>query len=157
MNNLIFLNLLNIINDDIDTFNSLVLYDNALGLGVTTDDITNYLEFDNSDSNILSQNIESNIIITEGNVLSILKIIHDLANYEGDYILYINTENMAINTYLITKVNYIYKELELNVHIILDYSDNYNKYLNNKVTLIGSNDFINTACKDFQEFQLIEV
>ena len=157
MNNILFSRLLEIIEQEKDAFNTLVDLDNTLGLGVTSEEIIGFLEFNNTNEKILESNIDNNIIITEGNILSILKIIHDLAYYEGEYILYINKNNRAIITYLITKINNIYKELDLDINIKIDYSDNYNRYLNEQVTIVGSDIFVNTACKDFDTYQMIIV
>ena len=113
-----------------------------------------YLEFTNTDK-LLSNNIMGNIIITEGDVLSVLKLIHDLVYYNGEYILFINDDNRGIITYLVKRANQIYNELGINVNLKIDYNKNYNSYINNAVTIIGSNDFVNTACKDFTNYNII--
>jgi len=69
--------------------------------------------------------------------------------YEGEYTIYINDDNLGTNTYLISRANKIYKELNINVEIKIDYSDNYNSYINNLVTLYGSENFVETANIDF--------
>ena len=108
----------------------------------------NYLEFSN-DNNTLNGPIIGNNIITEGDILSVLKIINDLQNYSGEYILYINNDNMGSNTYLVSRANKLYKENGLDLYIKIDYSENYNAYINSLVNLIGSEDFVNTSSIDF--------
>ena len=154
MINNVFNKLLEYINLEQDAFNTLINADNTLGLNVTVDDIYNYLEFTNTDK-LLSNNIMGNIIITEGDVLSVLKLIHDLVYYNGEYILFINDDNRGIITYLVKRANQIYNELGINVNLKIDYNKNYNSYINNAVTIIGSNDFVNTACKDFTNYNII--
>ena len=83
MNNDIFMNLLNKIMEEKESFDMLIDADNILGLNVTSEDIINFLEFNNS-SELLTNNIVGNIIITEGDILSVLKLIHDLVYYEGE-------------------------------------------------------------------------
>lgn len=146
--NKIYEKLLEIIISDRESFELLISVDNVLGLNVTSEDIINYLEF-NTNSNTLNAPLVGNVIITEGDVLSVLKIIHDIVNYSGEYILYINEDNLGTITYLISRANMIYKNLGFNVNIKLDYSENYNAYLNNLVTIIGSENFVNTAILDF--------
>lgn len=154
MNNIIFQRLLSIINNKKEEFNTLVEADNINNLNVTSEEVINYLEFTTNEL-LLKGPIVGNIIITEGDVLSILKIIHDLVNYEGEYLLYINDDNIGTITYLITLANKIYEELNLNIKITLDYGKNYNKYLNELVTIIGSNNFVETASHDFTNTNLI--
>lgn len=148
MNNSIYKKLLNKIQEELESFNMLIDADNVLGLNVGVEDIINYLEFA-SDDNSLNGPILGNIIITEGDILSILKIINDLKNNTGDYILYINNDNIGTNTYLISRGNKIYKDLGINVNIRIDYSDNYNEYLDELVTVIGSEKFIKESEQDF--------
>lgn len=143
-----YVELLKFISEEREAFNTLLDTDNTLGLNVTSDDIVNYLEFANNDD-IFNSLIIGNVIITEGDILSVLRIIKDIMKYEGEYTLYINEDNPGTITYLITRANLIYKELSLNLSIKIDYSENYNKYLNELVTIIGSEDFVNTASKDF--------
>ena len=156
MNNNVYLRLLNIINRDKKSFNILVEADNVLGLNVTIDEIIDYLEFANMDK-LINGTIIGNILITEGDVLSILKIIHDLIYYRGEYIIYINGDNVGTITYLVTKANEIYKSLGLELFIKIDYSENYNSYLNSNVTILGSQDFINSSCDDFKNYNLVIV
>ncbi len=150
MNNYnIYKKLLTVINNEYEAFQTLVNADNSLGLNVTCDDIINYLEF--SPQYMFSDSpIAGNILITEGDILSILKIFHNLINYEGEFILYINNDNPGTITYLVTKMNEIYKNLNINIVIKIDYSNNYNDYLNSLVTIIGSEEFVETAKKDFK-------
>ncbi len=156
MNNGIYELLSQKIINNIDEFNNLLNLDNPLGLEPTTNDILEYLEFTNTET-VLNDNNFNNVIITEGDVLSTLKIIHDLSFYEGSYILYINDNNKAINTFLIRLACQIYNEYELNIKIKIDYSKNYNDFLEVPVTLIGSEEFINAAAKDFVNCNKIEV
>lgn len=151
MNNVIYKKLLTIIKDEKESFDMLIEADNILGLNVTSDDISNYLEF-TSNEKILNSPIVGNIIITEGDILSILKIIHDIVFYEGEYILYINDDNLGTNTYLVSRANKIYQELDINVKITIDYSENYNAHLNSLVTIVGSENFVRTASNDFKNF-----
>ena len=156
MNNDFFMNLLDKILEEKDAFEMLINADNVLGLNVTCDDIINYLEFNNS-SEALTNSIVGNIIITEGDILSILKLVHDLVFYEGEYYLYINHDNIGTISYLVSRSNEIYRNFNLPVHITIIYDDNYNKYLQDQVTILGGSDFINTAYKDFVNYHLIVV
>lgn len=155
MNNF-YIRLLKFISEDREDFNMLVDTDNTLGLNVTSDDIINYLEF-GINNDIFKSPIIGNVIVTEGDILSTLKIISNLTKYEGEYILYINEDNAGTITYLVTRANLIYKEMNLNLNITIDYSENYNKYLDKIVTLIGSKEFLNTASKDFTKANQILV
>ena len=148
MNNNIYKRLLEIIKGEEEDFKTLVDADNILGLNVTPEDIINYLEF-TQDEKVLNDSIIGNILITEGDILTVLKIIHDIVNYSGKYIIHINDDNIGTNTYLVKLANKIYQELNLNVELEIDYSKNYNKYLNELVTIIGSDDFVKTVSYDF--------
>ncbi len=148
MNNNIYKRLLEIIKSEEEDFKTLVDADNILGLNVTPEDIINYLKF-SQDEKVLNDSIIGNILITEGDILTVLKIIHDIVNYSGKYIIYINDDNIGTNTYLVKLANKIYQELNLNVELEIDYSKNYNKYLNELVTIIGSDNFVKTATNDF--------
>lgn len=144
----IYSSLLEIINNELDSFNTLISADNVLGLNVSSEDIINYLEFA-SDNNSLNGNIMGNIIVTEGDILSVIKILNDLKNYNGEYLLYINGDNLGTITYLVSRVNKIYKDNFINVLIKIDYSENYNEYVNELVTIIGSEEFILESENDF--------
>lgn len=146
--NSIYKKILEIINAEKEAFDTLISADNVLGLNVTSEDIISYLEFV-SDDNSLSGPIIGNVIITEGDILSVLKIINDLKNNTGEYILYINDDNLGTITYLVSRANMIYKEFGLNLIIKIDYSDNYNAYLDTLVTIIGSLEFIEESKLDF--------
>ena len=148
MNNSIYRMLLNKIEEEKESFDMLIDADNVLGLNVSSDDIINYLEFA-SDDKSLNGPILGNVIITEGDILSILKIINDLKNNTGEYILYINNDNIGTISYLISRANKIYKDLGLDLLIKIDYSDNYNEYLDTLVTVIGSDAFIKESEIDF--------
>lgn len=148
MNNSIYKRLLNKIIEENESFSMLIDADNVLGLNVTVEDIINYLEFA-SDDNSLNGPILGNIIITEGDILSILKILNDLKNNTGEYIIYINNDNIGTVTYLVSRANKIYKDLGLELAIKIDYSDNYNEYLESLVTVIGSEAFIKESELDF--------
>lgn len=149
MNNiLIYRKLLDVIKDEEEAFKILVNADDSLGLGATYDDIVCYLEY-SLEEKTLKGPIVGNIILTEGDVLSTLKIVHDLVFYEGEFTLFINEMNIGVNTYLIERVNKIYQDYNLDLHITIDYSKNYNNYLENLVTIIGSEDYVKTTMKDF--------
>ena len=148
MNNNVYKRLLEIIKNEEADFKTLVDADNIFDLNVTSEDILNFLEFTQAE-NVLNAPIVGNTLITEGDILSVLKIIHDIINYSGKYILYINDDNLGTNTYLVKLANKIYQELNINVILELDYSKNYNRYLNELVTIIGSDDFVKTASIDF--------
>ena len=148
MNNKLYPLLLNYIGEEREAFESLISADNILGLNVTSDDIINFLEFTNEEE-VLKSPIIGNVIITEGDILSVLKVVNDIVKYEGEYTLYINGNNLGTVTYLVSRVNMIYKKYNLNINLILDYSDNYNNYLSTMVTIIGSQDFVDTAGMDF--------
>ena len=154
MNNDIYLKLLEVINAEREAFETLVNADNALGLNLTSNDIINYLEF-SSINKPVSYQVVGSVIITEGDILSILTILRGLVFYEGKYLLYINDDNRAINTYLVNKINKIYKELCINTEVEIVYSKNYNKHLNELVTAIGSEEFINAVSKDFNNINKI--
>jgi len=148
MINSIYKRLLEKILEEKESFDTLISADNVLGLNVTSEDIINYLEFANDD-NTLNGPIIGNVIITEGDILSILKIVNDLKNYSGEFTVYINEDNLGTNTYLITRANQIYKEYNMNLNIKIDYSENYNLYLKTLVTIIGSKEFIEESKMDF--------
>lgn len=156
MNDSVYKRLLQCISEEKESFDMLISADNVLGLNVTSEDIINFLEF-TPKGNLLNTSIIGNIIITEGDILSVLKLVHDLINYEGEYILYINDDNLGTITYLVSRANKIYNELNLNITINLDYSENYNHLINNLVTIIGSEDFIETASVDFNNANKIIV
>ena len=148
MSNNVYKRLLEIIKSEEEDFKTLVDADNILGLNVTPEDIINYLKF-SQDEKVLNDSIIGNILITEGDILTVLKIIHDIVNYSGKYIIHINDDNIGTNTYLVKLANKIYQELNLNVELEIDYSKNYNKYLNELVTIIGSDNFVKTVAMDF--------
>ena len=147
-NNNVYKRMLEIIKSEEADFKTLVNADNVLGNSVTSEEILNYLEF-TQDENVLNAPIVGNILITEGDILSILKIIHNIVNYSGKYIIHINDDNLGTNTYLVKLANKIYQELKVNVVLEIDYSKNYNKYLNELVTIIGSDNFVKTVSYDF--------
>lgn len=149
MENNFYIDMLKYISAEREAFDKLVSTDNVLGLNVSSDDIISYLEFAREDDNIKNP-IIGNIIITEGDVLSVLRIIYDIMNYEGEYTLYINEDNVGTITYLISRANILYKEYKLNLFLKIDYSENYNKYLDEIVTIIGSYEFVSVASKDFK-------
>ena len=72
MINSVYKKLLDYINSERESFNMLVDADNILGLNVDSEDIISYLEFA-SDNNSLNGPILGNVIITEGDALSVLK------------------------------------------------------------------------------------
>ena len=156
MSNDIYSIILKIIMEQQREFIAIVNADNVMGLNVNSQDIIDYLEF-NSSSELLTNNIIGNILITEGDIITTLKIIHDLVDYHGNYVLYINGDNKGTISYLVTIANRIYDEYGIDVHITIDYDDNYNNYLNKQVNIIGSSNFVNTAYQDFKEYQLIVV
>jgi len=142
--------LLNVINEENEAFDVLVQADNTLGINVSSEDIKNFLEFATDDF-LIKEPIIGNILITEGDIISVLKIIHDIVNYEGVYTLYINDDNVGTITYLVSRANKIYHELNIDVSIKIDYSENYNSYLDSLVTICGSADFVKTASSDFSK------
>lgn len=154
MNYKIFSKMLLKINNNHNNFKKLVNIDNTLGLNVSSEDIENILEFSSS-TKLLNGPIIGNIIITEGDIKSILLIIHDLVNYIGNYTLFINNDNIGTITYLVKLANEVYEELDMNVKINIDYNNNYNKYLNNMVTIIGSKIFIEEVSIDFKEKNIV--
>lgn len=149
MNNFIYNRLLEIIAEEKEAFDTLISADNVLGLNVSSDDLIDFLEFETSEK-ILKAPIIGNVIITEGDILSVLRVIHDIIYYEGEYILYINNDNVGTITYLINRANKIYQEANINIKIKIDYSDNYNAYLNSLVTILGSENFVKTSETDFK-------
>lgn len=156
MNHNIYRNLLSIIEGEKSSFQTLVDADNTLGLNVSVDDIISYLDFFNGNQ-ALANPLVGNILITEGDILSILKIINDVSYHEGEFTLFINNDNIGTITYLVSRANKIYQDMNLNVKIIIDYSDNYNKYLNELVSVIGSKNFTETAKQDFSNCNQIIV
>ena len=155
MNNNIYKRILEVIEEQLEAFKTIVNVDNTLGLNVSVEDITNYLEFEIKEENLKEE--INNIIITEGHILSILKIINYLHFTSGEYTLFINSDNIGTITYLIKITNEIYKELGINVFINIDYNDNYNQYLNEDVTIIGSNRFVEECKNDFSKANFIIV
>lgn len=150
MNNIfIYRKLLDYIKDDKEAFDILVNADNSLGLSPTSDDIINFLEFSSSDKT-LDGPIVGKIILTEGDVLTTLRVIHDVIFYEGEFTIHINESNVGVNTYLVKRANKIYQSYNLNITLKLDYATNYNAYLNDLVTIIGSEDFVEVAALDFK-------
>ncbi len=139
------------IEDNIDNFKTLISLDNALGNNFNIEDIINFLKFP-KDFNFISDKIIGNILITEGDIFTIIKLLQKLSNLEGNYILYINNFNEATNSFLVMISNKIYKEMNKNINITIDYDQNYNKYLNEMVNIIGSEEFVNTAKKDFSHY-----
>lgn len=137
-------------------FVRLVNKDNTLGLNVSPEEVISYLEF-SSDESFLSSPIVGNIIITEGDILSTLKVIKTLTKYDGSYLLYINGDNLNLNTFFIRMANMLYMKLGINVKIKLDYSKNYNSYLGALVNLVGSNNFVTSAKEDFSSANQIIV
>jgi len=115
--------LLNYIYEERETFDTLVSTDNVLGLNVSSEDIISYLEFSKNDK-FLKSPIIGNIIITEGDILSILRLINDITTYNGEYIIHINEDNTGTITYLISRANKIYKELNIGVNLKIDYNEN---------------------------------
>ncbi len=154
MNNNVYELLLNNISLNNELFNEIVNLDNTLGLNATYDDIIDYLEYSFVDNELPSE-INSKIIITEGDILTILKILHDLVYYKGEFIIYINSDNMLTINYLVNVANNIYEKNLLDVRIRIDNSNNYNKYLDSNVIIIGSSNFVNTAYQDFNNYNLI--
>ncbi len=154
--NNIYKRLLQILNIERENFKILIDADSILGLNVLEEDIINYLEFASND-NAIKAPIVGNIIITEGDIISILKIIHDITHYEGVFTLYINYDNMGTIAYLINRANKIYQELNLNVKIEINFAENYNQYLNELVTIIGSEKFVNIAGIDFPNANKVAV
>lgn len=148
MINSIYNGLLNMIMAEKENFDVLVSADNVLGLNVTSEDIINYLEFSNG-NNSLNSPIIGNVIITEGDILSVLKVINDLKNNTGEYVLYINDDNLGTISYLVGRANRIYKNLGINIIIKIDYSKNYNEYLDTLVTVVGSKEFNKETEFDF--------
>jgi len=155
MKNNINARLLEIILNDKDNFEILITADNELGINVTSNEIINYLEF--SKDSFINDKINGNTIITEGDILSVLKTINILKNYAGNYTIFINDDNLGTITYLIKIANMIYEENGLNVKLVVDYSDNYNSYLNTPVTIIGSETFIKECKSDFENAHTINV
>ena len=156
MNNSIYKNLLLKIIEEKQGFDVIINADNVLGLNVTSEDIINYLEFA-PDTNSLNGLIVGNIIITEGDVLSIIKLINDLKIYTGEVTLYINDDTIGTNTYLAKTATDIYNNLELDLKIVVDYSNNYNAYVKSMVTIIGSKTFIEECENDFTNANKIVV
>ncbi len=156
MNNGIYDVLLEYLTNDLENFSKLLNLDNPLGLGPTVDDILEYLEFTNTET-VLDKEINNKVLITEGDILSVLKIVHDISFLEGDFLLYINAENEAIISYLIKIINKIFIDYDLKLRIKIDYDLNYNAYKDAPVTIIGSEEFVNTAGKDFKNKELILV
>ena len=91
MNNGIYSVLLEKITDNEDDVKRLISLDNPLGLGPNYSDMMEYLEFTNIDK-VLGDNKFNKVIITEGDILSTLKVIHDLSFWENNYILFINVK-----------------------------------------------------------------
>ena len=156
MKNSIYKRLLEFVMEEKEDFDMLISADNVLGLNVSSEDIINFLDFSIFE-NALNAPILGNVLITEGDILSVLKIIEFLQNYSGEYTIYINEDNLGTNTYLISRANMIYKEYGLELNIKIDYGKNYNQYINSLVTIIGSDNFIKEAKQDFSNANCIVV
>ena len=158
MNNVfIYRKLLDYLKEEEEAVKILINADNELGLLPTYDEVVEYLEY-SFEEKTLSGPLVGNIFLTEGDILSTLKIVHDLVNSpEGKYTLFINEMNIGLNTYIVDKVNKIYDEYNLDLKINLDYRKNYNQYLNSLVTIVGSEDYVMTASKDFKNANQIIV
>ncbi len=158
MNNVfIYRKLLDYFKEEEEEVKILISADNELGLLPTYDEVVEYLEY-SFEEKTLNGPLVGNIFLTEGDILSTLKIVHDLvSSSEGEYTLFINEMNIGLNTYIIDKVNKIYDEYNLDLKINLDYHKNYNQYLNSLVTIVGSEDFVMTASKDFKNANQIIV
>ncbi len=152
--NEIYNKLLEIIGEDPQEFQTVVNADNPAGIGITCEELWDFLEF-SINEDYLNKEINSSILITNGNVYTTLKIIHDLAFKTGNFIIYINENNVSTNYYFMKMANKIYEKLGLNVQIRADLSRNYNKYLDQSVTLIGSESFMREAKKDFSNANVI--
>ncbi len=146
--NSLYKRLVDIINSNKEKFLTLINADNRENLNISGEEVLNYLEFFPNEK-ALKYPIVGTTIITEGDILTILKIIHDIADYEGIYTIFINADNMGTNAYLIKKANEICQQLKINVELKIDYSRNYNAYLTSLVTIIGSQIFVETASLDF--------
>jgi len=142
--------LLKFISVEREAFNTLVSTDNVLGSNVTAEDIINYLEF-SFEEKTLNAPLIGNVIITEGDIISILKILYDIMNYEGKYVIYINEDNAGTITYLVSRANKLYKQYNLNLELDIDYDKNYNKYLDELVTIVGSYKFVSETSKDLKK------
>ncbi len=152
--NEIYNQLLQVINYDREAFDKVVYADNPSGIGINSNDLIEYLEF-SINEDYLNHEIKTKVIITNGDVYTTLKIIHDLAFEKGIYILYINDNNVSTNYYFVSMVNKIYEKLNINVNINIDMRKNYNDYLNEEVTIIGSSNFVREAKKDFTKANVI--
>jgi len=134
---------------------SILAIDNAYNLNVTYEEIINFLT--KISTQFIIPKINNDIIITEGSILDTINIIITISYNPKNYTLYINDTNNLTNTYLIDLSNKIYEELGIPAFIKIDYSRNYNNYLTNSVTLMGSKDFLETAKVDFHNPELIEL
>lgn len=150
MNNELTKELLKQIDTDRESLN-IILENDRIYNPLKLDDLIRLI-YTNKDSFLT---FNGHTLLTEGEIESIIKIIISLTQHEGNYILFINESNVGTITYLIKKTNKIYETLGINVFIEIDYSKNYNYYMNNHVTLIGSNDFVNTSKHDFLDAELI--
>lgn len=152
--NEIYKRLLEIISKHPLEFKSVLDADSTKENKLDASDFFDYLEFSVNEE-YLSKEINTSIIITNGDVYVTLKVIHDLAFKSGNFIIFINENNAATNYYFVTMANKIYEDLELDVHIKIDLNRNYNSYITKEVTLIGNEKFINEAKNDFEKCNYI--
>jgi len=150
MNNEVTKELLKNIDNDRESLN-IILENDRIYNPLKLDDLIRLI-YINKDSFLP---FNGHTLLTEGDIEAIIKIIISLTRQEGNYILFINHSNIGTITYLIKAINKIYERLGINVFIEIDYSRNYNFYMNDHVTLIGSKDFVNTSKHDFIDAELI--
>lgn len=149
MENSFYDRMLDVISGEREAFDILVSADDVNGYGVKSSEIINFLEYSSNEQFMLKDKIFGNILITEGDIMSILLILNDLCSYNGEYLLYINNTNMGTITYLVKVANHIYESVGLNVHLQIEYSKNYNNYINEDVSIVGCEELVMAASKDF--------
>ena len=152
--NEIYNKLLEVISSHPEEFKTVLDADSTEENKLDASDFFDFLEF-SINEDYLSKEINTSIIITNGDIYGTLKIIHDLAFKTGNFILFVNENNVATNYYFVTMANMIYENLGLNVHLKIDLNRNYNKYLTKDVTIIGNMEFTREAKVDFPNANLI--
>lgn len=84
--------------------NNLIKIDeNNVGYNISFDYLVQFLAINKKISNYFKEDLVNNTFITEGNPISLLAILNDSINKNID--IFINEENVAINTWIIKTYN----------------------------------------------------
>lgn len=87
-----------------ELINNLIKIDeNNVGYNISIDYLVQFLAINKKISNYFKEDLDNNTFITEGNPISLLAILNDSINKNID--IFINEENVAINTWIIKTYN----------------------------------------------------